>query len=85
MYDITFTTSRSLSLITLEGIFFFFLKIIYVNSFAEDKEHLASLLTGYILLKEYADLFLVIFIRKRRTVTASGTRCLQKGYAESLG
>lgn len=53
-------------------------KIIYENGFAEDTEHLASLLTGYVLQKEYADLFLVFFIRKRGIVPASGTSCLQK-------
>lgn len=55
-----------------------------MNGFAEDAEHLTSLLTGYILLKEHADLFLVIFIEKVRIVPASGTGCLKKGCPERL-
>lgn len=74
--------------ISLKGKYFFLgfcAKMIYMNGFAEDAEHLASLLTGYILLKEHEDLFLVIFIEKVRINTASGTGCLNKGCPEMLG
>lgn len=88
MYDIPYTVFPSTVRISLKGKYFFLgfcAKTIYMNGFAQDAEHLTSLLTGYILLKEHADLFLVIFIEKVRIVPASGTGCLKKGCPERLG
>lgn len=65
VYDILYVVFHSTVWMSLKEKYFFLgfcAKVVHGDGFAEDTEHLASLLTGYVLLKKHAVLLWVIFI-----------------------